>query len=65
MHICEGLREKSCGGGGAERRPQEWLDECFIFPPEVGERLDHDEGIEGWVTQAEMDPADLCRGCPH
>lgn len=29
------------------------MDECFIFPPEVGERLDHDEGIEGWVSKRE------------
>ncbi|KQS66986.1 phosphoglycerate kinase [Modestobacter sp. Leaf380] len=50
------LREKSYGVAGG--RPQRWLDERFIFPPEVGERMAHDEGIEGaetklqWVTRA-------------
>lgn len=39
------LREKSYGVAGG--RPQAWLDERFVFPPAVGERLDHDEGIEG------------------
>lgn len=45
----EGLREKSYGV--AEGGPQNWLDERFIFPPAVGERMDHDEGIEGGETK--------------
>lgn len=43
------LREKSYGVAGG--RPQAWLDERFIFPPARGERLDHDEGIEGGETK--------------
>ena len=43
------LREKSYGVAGG--RPQAWLDERFVFPPAVGERLDHDEGIEGGETK--------------
>lgn len=43
------LREKSYGA--AEGRPQAWLDERFIFPPAHGERLEHDEGIEGGETK--------------
>ncbi len=34
-------------------RPQEWLDAHFVAPPAVGERLDHDEGIEGAETKLE------------
>lgn len=45
----EGLREKSYGL--AEGRPQSWLDERFVFPPKDGERLDHDEGIDGGETK--------------
>ncbi|WP_016905633.1 histidine phosphatase family protein [Streptomyces xiaopingdaonensis] len=45
------LREKSYGE--AEGRPQEWLDRRFVPPPEAGERLDHDEGVEGSETKAE------------
>lgn len=44
-----GLREKSYGV--AEGCPQSWLDERFVFPPERGERLDHDEGIGGGETK--------------
>ncbi|MEU2135390.1 histidine phosphatase family protein [Streptomyces sp. NPDC018352] len=44
------LREKSCGE--AEERPQEWLDQHFIPPPAVGERMDHDEGVQGAETKA-------------
>ncbi len=29
------------------------MDERFIFPPAHGERLDHDEGIEGGETKRE------------
>jgi len=43
------LREKSYGE--AEGRPQEWLDERFVPPPAVGERLDHDEGVPGAETK--------------
>jgi 2,3-bisphosphoglycerate-dependent phosphoglycerate mutase len=43
------LREKSYGV--AEGRPQSWLDQRFIFPPAQGERLEHDEGIEGGETK--------------
>lgn len=43
------LREKSYGV--AEGRQQAWLDERFIFPPAEGERLDHNEGIDGAETK--------------
>ncbi len=42
------LREKSYGV--AEGKPQAWLDERFLTPPPVGERLRHDEGIDGAET---------------
>ncbi|MFI6474861.1 histidine phosphatase family protein [Streptomyces sp. NPDC050516] len=45
------LREKSYGE--AEGRPQKWLDRRFVPPPAVGERMDHDEGVEGAETKAE------------
>ena len=44
-----GLREKSYGVAGG--RPQSWLDARFVPPPAIGERLDHDEGIEGAETK--------------
>ncbi|MFD9944950.1 histidine phosphatase family protein [Nonomuraea sp. NPDC059023] len=44
------LREKSYGEAGG--RPQEWLDQRFVPPPAVGERLEHDEGVEGAETKA-------------
>lgn len=44
------LREKSYGV--AEGRPQRWLDERFVPPPAVGDRLNHDEGIPGAETKA-------------
>ncbi|WP_329437446.1 histidine phosphatase family protein [Streptomyces sp. NBC_01280] len=44
------LREKSYGEAGG--MPQEWLDQRFIPPPAVGERMEHDEGIEGSETKA-------------
>lgn len=44
------LREKSYGEAGG--RPQEWLDRRFVPPPAVGERMDHDEGVEGAETKA-------------
>lgn len=43
------LREKSYGVAGG--RPQEWLDRRFVPPPAVGERMDHDEGVEGAETK--------------
>lgn len=46
-----GLREKSYGV--AEGRPQSRLDDRFIAPPAVGERMDHGEGIEGAETKLE------------
>ncbi len=46
------LREKSYGA--AEGRPQAWLDERFVFPPEHGDRLDHHEGIEGAETRRDL-----------
>jgi probable phosphoglycerate mutase len=44
------LREKSYGA--AEGRPQAWLDQRFIPPPAVGERMGHDEGVPGAETKA-------------
>lgn len=45
------LREKSYGVAGGH--PQAWLDTYFAPPPPTGERLDHDEGIEGAETKLE------------
>lgn len=42
------LRERSYGEAGG--RPQSWLDERFVPPPECGERLRHDQGIAGAET---------------
>ncbi|MGN6333399.1 MAG: histidine phosphatase family protein [Motilibacteraceae bacterium] len=47
--ILPGLREKSYGV--AEGRPQAWLDERFVLPPAIGERMHHDEGVEGAETK--------------
>ncbi|MFI9202540.1 histidine phosphatase family protein [Streptomyces sp. NPDC053048] len=44
------LREKSYGE--AEGRPQQWLDERFLPPPAVGDRMGHDEGVPGAETKA-------------
>lgn len=46
------LREKSYGE--AEGRPQEWLDQRFVPPPAVGERMRHDEGIPGAETRVTL-----------
>ena len=46
------LREKSYGAAGG--RSQAWLDERFVPPPAVGERMDHDEGIPGAETKLEL-----------
>ncbi len=43
------LREKSYGV--AEGRPQAWLDSRFVPPPAEGNRMDHDEGVEGAETK--------------
>ncbi|OIQ67511.1 putative phosphoserine phosphatase 2 [mine drainage metagenome] len=44
------LREKSYGE--AEGKPQEWLDQRFVPPPTVGDRMQHDEGVPGAETKA-------------
>ena len=44
------LREKSYGE--AEGRPRAWLDQRFIPPPAVGDRLRHEEGLPGAETKA-------------
>ncbi|MGA5540258.1 histidine phosphatase family protein [Mycobacterium sp. NPDC051198] len=46
------LREKSYGE--AEGRPQRWLDERFIAPPALGDRLAHGEGLRGAETKEEF-----------
>ncbi|MGC4944377.1 histidine phosphatase family protein [Kribbella sp. DT2] len=46
------LREKSYGVAGG--RPQQWLNDRFVFPPLVGERLNHDEGLEGAETLGQL-----------
>lgn len=50
--LLAGLREKSYGV--AEGRPQAWLDERFVPPPPVGDRMDHREGIDGAETRGEF-----------
>lgn len=64
------LREKSYGV--AEGGPQAWLDERFVPPPATGDRMTHQEGVEGAETRGEcarrvyaaMDEI-LCRPCAH
>lgn len=46
------LREKSYGEAGG--RPQQWLDERFVFPPKSGPRIDHHEGIAGAETRRDL-----------
>ncbi|WP_116952278.1 histidine phosphatase family protein [Jiangella endophytica] len=46
------LREKSYGEAGG--KPQAWLDERFVPPPETGERMRHDEGVEGAETRMDL-----------
>ncbi|MGH2561315.1 MAG: histidine phosphatase family protein [Thermomicrobiales bacterium] len=46
------LREKSYGD--AEGKPQSWLDERFVYPPKVGNRMDHWEGISGAESRREI-----------
>jgi len=46
------LREKSYGE--AEGQPQAWLDERFVYPPRVGNRIDHREGIPGAESRREF-----------
>lgn len=45
------LREKSYGD--AEGRPQQWLDQRFVPPPAVGDRMGHHEGVHGAETRGE------------
>jgi probable phosphoglycerate mutase len=42
------LRERSYGV--AEGRPQEWLDQRFVPPPAIGDRMGHDVGVAGTET---------------
>lgn len=51
-NLDERLREKSYGV--AEGRPQQWLDERFIVPPAVGDRMHHREGIDGAETRHDI-----------
>jgi len=44
------LREKSYGQ--AEGRPQAWLNQRFVPPPALGDRMKHDEGVLGAETKA-------------
>jgi probable phosphoglycerate mutase len=46
------LREISYGE--AEGKPQTWLDERFVYPPRIGNRLDHGYGIPGAETRREF-----------
>jgi 2,3-bisphosphoglycerate-dependent phosphoglycerate mutase len=46
------LREKSMGVAGG--KPQQWLEDRFIPPPAVGDRLNHHEGIDGGETKADL-----------
>ena len=45
------LREKSFGAAGG--KPQQWLEDRFIPPPAVGDRMNHHEGVDGAETRAE------------
>ena len=46
------LREKSFGVAGG--RPNAWLDQCWVPAGSDGDRLDHDEEIEGAETRREL-----------
>jgi probable phosphoglycerate mutase len=46
------LREKSLGVAGG--KPQQWLEDRFVPPPAVGERMHHHEGVDGAETKAEL-----------
>ena len=46
------LREISYGAAGGQ--PQSWLGERFVYPPRVGNRLDHCYGIPGAETRREF-----------
>lgn len=46
------LREKSYGAAGG--KPQQWLGDRFVLPPPTGERLHHNEGIQGAETRAQL-----------
>lgn len=43
------IREKSYGVG--DGKPDAWFRERFVPPPLAGERMDHDEGLEGAETK--------------
>jgi probable phosphoglycerate mutase len=43
--LTRGLREISYGS--AEGRPQAWLDERFLPPPPLGDRMNHHDGLVG------------------
>ena len=45
------LREKSFGAAGG--KPQQWLEDRFVPPPAVGDRMNHHEGVEGAETRGE------------
>ena len=51
-HLDRRLREKSYGVAGG--REQSWLDDRFVSPPAVGDRLRHHEGIEGAEMRVEV-----------
>lgn len=64
------LRENSYGEAGGRR--QAWLDERFVAPPAVGDRVRHHDGIDGSETRLtlvnrvyEGMAALLARDCSH
>lgn len=46
------LREISYGE--AEGRPQAWLDARFVFPPRIGNRMDHQYGLAGAESRRDV-----------
>jgi probable phosphoglycerate mutase len=46
------LREKSYGE--AEGKRQSWLEERFVYPPRLGNRLDHHDGLAGAESRREL-----------
>jgi probable phosphoglycerate mutase len=46
------LREKSFGE--AEGKPKAWLDQWYVPPPAVGNRMEHDLGVPGAETNASL-----------
>lgn len=49
MQTMADLREISYGEAGG--KPQAWLDERFVYPPRLGNRMDHDYGVPGAETR--------------